>query len=167
MYLWYLSRHWLRVTGLGEGAGDGLSADTECCICMDPLTESTCRVLRTCSHALCSPCLERLQSTSHVTTCPLCRTPFKSGDVLSREDLAAAAAAQAAKQKALAAAAAAASPAVVAPTPVYVAVCVIPRCTLPSRCQFGLKRNPWGALSVPCSMQQCETRECEGRGQST
>ena len=54
----------------------------ECCVCMEPQTEATCRLLRHCRHALCQDCVVKITAEAPGGTahCPLCRDAFKYGD---------------------------------------------------------------------------------------
>ena len=53
--------------------------DRECCVCMEVQTETGIRVLRSCRHALCQECADKLVSgaSDGSAVCPLCRAVFR------------------------------------------------------------------------------------------
>lgn len=63
--------------------------ELECCVCMDALTPESCRILRGCKHHYCTGCVDNLLHGGGAK-CPLCRSDFKRGDVMSQEELSAA-----------------------------------------------------------------------------
>jgi SWI/SNF-related matrix-associated actin-dependent regulator of chromatin subfamily A3 len=67
----------------------GMLADSEpdCCVCMDPLSQSTVRILRSCRHSFCGDCIDQLIARQSLT-CPLCRGAFTAQDVISSAALA-------------------------------------------------------------------------------
>jgi len=67
-------------------ATDDMATDNECCVCTDALTEVSVRVLKSCRHAFCADCIARVSGAA-AATCPLCRTSFTQGDILSHEAL--------------------------------------------------------------------------------
>jgi len=78
--------------GEAEAEAEAASGASDCCICLEELSEESARLLRACRHALCDGCLGRLVAGGGAK-CPLCRAPFGQADVLSRAALEAAAAA--------------------------------------------------------------------------
>jgi SWI/SNF-related matrix-associated actin-dependent regulator of chromatin subfamily A3 len=75
----------------------------ECSICLELASEDTARILRTCKHTFCAPCMNDWQKASAVRNipCPLCRQSFQLSDVVDFSSLqvATAAAASANKEK--------------------------------------------------------------------
>jgi SNF2 family DNA or RNA helicase len=55
---------------------------TDCCICLETLTEESSRILKTCKHVLCEVCTEGLLAAGRSLTCPLCRAPFTKDDLI-------------------------------------------------------------------------------------
>ena len=59
----------------------------ECVVCMNELSESDAKVLRTCRHVFCQSCLNQI--SNHL--CPLCRVPYTSDDMVDMQTAAEAA----------------------------------------------------------------------------
>ena len=54
---------------------------SDCCICLEMLSEDKTRVLSRCRHVMCDTCIDALLATQNFL-CPLCRQPFSRIDVL-------------------------------------------------------------------------------------
>jgi DNA repair protein RAD5 len=67
---------------------------TDCCICLETLTEETSRILKTCKHVLCEVCSEGLMTSGRSLTCPLCRAPFTKEDLIEAASIKEAAASE-------------------------------------------------------------------------
>ncbi|CAM9189972.1 unnamed protein product [Ascophyllum nodosum] len=69
----------------------------ECAVCLEPVEEGDCRVIRGCGHGFCSRCLGAMCDAAAGSgerggrnKCPLCRSPFTSADVVGGTELEAA-----------------------------------------------------------------------------
>jgi SNF2 family DNA or RNA helicase len=65
----------------------------ECAVCLMEMDEQACVILRTCSHIYCGECIGRVVSMG-IPVCPLCRQPFKKGDMVKKSVATTAAATQ-------------------------------------------------------------------------
>ena len=104
---------------------DAAAVAEDCSMCYEALSSETLRLLRACRHAFCESCITNWASVARTPNCPLCRTPFAAGDILSKalidnamaattEGAAAAEAQAAAKQEGSSSASTALSPKILA-----------------------------------------------------
>ena len=78
---------------LGDGDDPNSQMANECAVCLMPQTNEEARILRACSHAFCSACLDTILATDPLARsqgkakCPLCRSLFAKGDIVSAKEL--------------------------------------------------------------------------------
>lgn len=68
------------VRGADSDDGSIDSVTKECAICFDELEEDQTVILRSCQHVFCEICLGNVQNQ----LCPLCRSPFEDGDMITK-----------------------------------------------------------------------------------
>eukprot|EP00951_Prasinocladus_malaysianus_P030250 scaffold283836_cov44-Prasinocladus_malaysianus.AAC.1 len=70
-----------------DASGAEAETSPECSICLEAMLSGSARVLRPCRHYFCGPCLTNLMQSGLANRCPLCRSAFGRGDLITVSEL--------------------------------------------------------------------------------